>query len=471
MAHLNSVLGAKQNSATKHNSLETGPRRPPKRAQLRQPSFTFTANNQIGAGQAGYDAAGNITSFNSGGVTHQYTYDAEGRFLSVDGSTSYVYDAEGDRAAKLVNGTVQAEYLYDPEHRLQTEIGPDLKMIRGNVYVGGQFLAEDWKDAYAPAGSGTATMLRITDPVGTLRALWDVYGNWVGGYTSLPFGDAVTTSVPDPSDIFFSGKQRDGESGLDNFGARYYNSTMGRFMSPDPSGLSYADPNNPQSLNLYSYVLNNPLTNVDPTGLALHYDCYSSPGYSLDLATPGLTDTTVTVYAGQQNCTTFDDGLDQPTAQVQQQQLPQQHFDLPSVGLYNEVPADPCAFIGRGLPPSAFATAGEAARYDPFNFYLDLRYGFKIGGYLDAQPSASGNLYENAAYGNYAYGVYMASAGSTEVVALGGANRVAYQHAQKNPNQCKGREMSRLFPSLPEANVTNILRGYQDELNDTLCHE
>jgi hypothetical protein len=41
---------------------------------------------------------------------------------------------------------------------------------------------------------------------------------------------------------------------------------MGRFMSPDPSGLTYANPYNPQSLNLYSYVLNNPLINIDPTG-------------------------------------------------------------------------------------------------------------------------------------------------------------------------------------------------------------
>ena len=40
-------------------------------------------------------------------------------------------------------------------------------------------------------------------------------------------------------------------------------------MSPDPSQLYYADPTNPQSLNLYGYVMNNPLTVVDPTGLAL----------------------------------------------------------------------------------------------------------------------------------------------------------------------------------------------------------
>jgi len=66
-------------------------------------------------------------------------------------------------------------------------------------------------------------------------------------------------------------KERDTESGNDYFGARYYASSMGRFMSPDPSGLYLADPTNPQSLNLYSYVLNNPLKLVDPTGLGWCY--------------------------------------------------------------------------------------------------------------------------------------------------------------------------------------------------------
>jgi RHS repeat-associated protein len=69
----------------------------------------------------------------------------------------------------------------------------------------------------------------------------------------------------------FTGKERDIESGNDYFGARYYASSMGRFMSPDPSGLVYADPTNPQSLNLYSYAQNNPLKNIDPTGLDCVY--------------------------------------------------------------------------------------------------------------------------------------------------------------------------------------------------------
>ena len=63
-----------------------------------------------------------------------------------------------------------------------------------------------------------------------------------------------------------TGKERDTESGNDYFGARYYASSMGRFMSPDydeaeddPEPVPYADLENPQTLNLYAYGRNNPL--------------------------------------------------------------------------------------------------------------------------------------------------------------------------------------------------------------------
>jgi len=64
----------------------------------------------------------------------------------------------------------------------------------------------------------------------------------------------------------FTGKERDAESGHDYFNARYFGSSMGRFLSPDPLGGSLA---NPQTLNRYAYVANNPLTNTDPTGMYL----------------------------------------------------------------------------------------------------------------------------------------------------------------------------------------------------------
>jgi RHS repeat-associated protein len=71
----------------------------------------------------------------------------------------------------------------------------------------------------------------------------------------------------------YTGKERDTESGNDYFEARYYSSSMGRFMSPDWSAkeegrdpVPYSDLDDPQSLNLYSYVRNNPLTRVDADG-------------------------------------------------------------------------------------------------------------------------------------------------------------------------------------------------------------
>jgi RHS repeat-associated protein len=67
----------------------------------------------------------------------------------------------------------------------------------------------------------------------------------------------------------YTGKERDQESGNDYFGARYYGSSMGRFMSPDPAGPWAADVSDPQSWNFYAYARNNPLINVDLFG----YDC------------------------------------------------------------------------------------------------------------------------------------------------------------------------------------------------------
>ena len=73
-----------------------------------------------------------------------------------------------------------------------------------------------------------------------------------------------------------TGKERDAESGLDNFDKRYNASSMGRFMSPDPVFISADRLTDPQSLNLYAYVRNNPLSLVDPTGLDFYLACQTS---------------------------------------------------------------------------------------------------------------------------------------------------------------------------------------------------
>jgi RHS repeat-associated protein len=97
-----------------------------------------------------------------------------------------------------------------------------------------------------------------------MRATTDSTGVAQGTCTGLPFGDSVTCQgdIPDPH--HFTGKERDTESGNDYFGGRYYASTMGRFMSPDPGPFIWHDP---QTLNRYAYTRNNPLKFIDPTGM------------------------------------------------------------------------------------------------------------------------------------------------------------------------------------------------------------
>ena len=171
---------------------------------------------------------------------NNYRFEAKERDVETSGGTvSYVYDSS-DRPIF---------YTYDSNNHCKDEIYAGNRHLA--IYAGGNtyFVHSDW--------------------LGTQRAR--TYGTWVATCTSLPFGDALncTPSVTD-SPLHFTGKQRDTESGLDNFGARYNASSMGRFMTPDwsakPQGVPYAVLDDPQSLNLYAYVRNNPLTRTDPNG-------------------------------------------------------------------------------------------------------------------------------------------------------------------------------------------------------------
>ncbi|MGB7984008.1 MAG: RHS repeat-associated core domain-containing protein [Terracidiphilus sp.] len=87
----------------------------------------------------------------------------------------------------------------------------------------------------------------------------------------MPYGDALPPApigncYVDATEHHFTGKERDSESGNDDFGARYYSSAMARFLSPDPF-LDSGRPDDPQTWNRYAYALNNPLIVTDPTGL------------------------------------------------------------------------------------------------------------------------------------------------------------------------------------------------------------
>jgi RHS repeat-associated protein len=213
--------------------------------------------------------------------------------------TGYVYDAEGNRVAKgtisswscdpSANGLTAAanetDYVLGPGGEQVTELAQDangsMNWQRTYVYAGGALIATYDpvpNPAFNPAQYNPANptvdppnlplpSFRLTDWLGTMRATTDAAGVWQGGCTGLPFGDgqACNGNIPDPH--HFTGKERDSESGNDYFGARYYASAMGRFLSSDPL-MASAKAWDPQTWNRYTYGRNNPLKMIDPTGMA-----------------------------------------------------------------------------------------------------------------------------------------------------------------------------------------------------------
>jgi RHS repeat-associated protein len=230
------------------------------------PQYVFDANNRILGGGVVYDAAGNVIN---DGVGHSFTYDAENRIVSVNGGQAqYVYDGDGNRVRKIVNG-VAVDYVYDLSDNAIVEFNSSGAWNRAEVFAGGHHLA-----TYAGGTAGNAYFIHA-DGLATERARTWATGPVCETISNLPFGDAQTLNffngcTTDVSPLHFTGKQSDTETGLDDFPARYYSPTFGRWMSPDWSAnavaVPYASFGNPQSLNLYSYVKNNPTTVGDPDG-------------------------------------------------------------------------------------------------------------------------------------------------------------------------------------------------------------
>ena len=202
-----------------------------------------------------YDVSGNL--LNDG--AHSYTYDAEDRITKVDGGTTatYTYDALGHRVLKTTPSD-SMNYVYDQfGHEVAEVHGSQSGWYRGDVYAAGHHLA---------TYTNSTTYFIHADWLGTERARTGVTGSVIETCQSLPYGDGQSCTGSDVSPKHFTGKERDAESGLDNFGARYNSSQLGRFMSPDPLGGHLVDP---QTLNKYVYVRDNPVSLTDPTGLDL----------------------------------------------------------------------------------------------------------------------------------------------------------------------------------------------------------
>ncbi len=229
-------------------------------------AFSATTNRITTSGYS-YDSAGNLTN----DTVHTYGFDAENKIKTVDGVTGvYGYDGDGNRVKK------------------NFALGEKVRM----VYSGGQLVAEynlttgallkeyvyGAKGLVATIEPTNGTRYTTSDHLGSPRVVTNSSAGVVSRHDYLPFGEELfsgtggrTTaqgySGNDGIRQQFTGQQRDNETGLDYFNARYYASMQGRFTSPDPLVAS-GHPMNPQSWNRYAYVSNNPCRLVDPSGLA-----------------------------------------------------------------------------------------------------------------------------------------------------------------------------------------------------------
>ena len=194
---------------------------------------------------------GNVTAMNGFG---NLTYDAENRLLTASAPMPFTYSYSGDGHRVVKKGpNNMTVYVYDAMGQLAAEYDSTAQPSR------------------------CSTCYLSYDHLDNVRLVTDSCGSVISRHDYLPFGEELMAEQAGRSASFgfagpdyvsqrFTGKERDSESGLDYFGARYYGSALGRFTSPDPL-LNSAKPWNPQSWNRYAYALNNPLVIVDPTGL------------------------------------------------------------------------------------------------------------------------------------------------------------------------------------------------------------
>jgi RHS repeat-associated protein len=225
------------------------------------PGYNASTNHYALAGTS-YDANGNVLKDS----LNTYTWDAAGKNLSTlygnNGQTwAFTYDAFGHKVEWLANGNYELSYVTLGNYKLsasgQTANYSLYPLPRGSVLSFG----------------GGWQAVQMADWLGTIRAVASDPGNDIQTGAHAPFGEEYSFTAQYPRPSIFTGQEDDGNANptIYYFQERPYPSSQGRWLSPDPAGSSSVDPTNPQSWNRYAYVLNNPLSNVDPDGLDCVY--------------------------------------------------------------------------------------------------------------------------------------------------------------------------------------------------------
>ncbi len=219
-----------------------------------------------------YDANGNLETktAKAGGAVTTYGYDAEDRLVQIDfpdlTTAAYRYDGLGRRIEKDVNGAI-TRYVYDGEDILLEYDGANVLVAR---YTHGPGIDDPLAMERDLDASGTFEVAERffyhADGLGSVTDLTDSAGVVARAYVYDSYGQIVqqTGSLTNP--FTYTAREFDAESGLYFYRARYYDPEIGRFLKEDPIDFAAGD------VNLYRYVLNNPINLTDPDG-QIHVGC------------------------------------------------------------------------------------------------------------------------------------------------------------------------------------------------------
>ena len=212
--------------------------------------------------------------------TYQYVWDNQNRLKTLKDSAGqtladYLYN---ERSLRLKADTF---YIYSFDGRLLAEYNAGGLCVRDYIYSGNRLVAE-----FRPQES--KYYFYMPDQIESVRMVTNDTGEVSFSVTYDPYGGTqkawVSTYTPA---LQFGGKERDSESGMNYFGARYFVKRHRRFLSVDPVVNKDEALANPQIWNLYAYCRNNPLTYSDPDGryekdvhYQLTYDLAIQVGFS-----------------------------------------------------------------------------------------------------------------------------------------------------------------------------------------------
>jgi RHS repeat-associated protein len=223
------------------------------------------SNNRITLAPFTYDAAGNETA----DVTSTYAWNAESE-IKTAGNVNYSYDGDGNRNRNRVMKSNGKIYWYGPGSEVLDESDLSGNITDEYVYFGGKRVAHR-------VVSSNSVYYYAEDMLGSSRTLGTSTGAPCYDADFYPYGGEHDDLNSCPQNYKFTGKERDLETNNDDFGARYYSSIYGRFLSADwsstPVPVPYANLTNPQTLNLYAMVSDNPESFADLDG---HYQLNTS---------------------------------------------------------------------------------------------------------------------------------------------------------------------------------------------------